>query len=174
MHDLITGLPPWAWSLFILGLMVVVGMILALPGVPGQGLLTILIGLMLLDLPGKRRLERKIVGRPRILRTINRLRKRFRSPQSCWAVGGEKFSAKRLSRSVTGTSGAAGRTRRARLLPPIRAADRIGMVWVQPARRSRSIRSSIGGWVMNSRINPRRVAPEMPKAASWSGKGCRP
>ena len=44
----------------------------------------------------------------------------------------------------------------------------------QPARRSRSIRSSIGGWVMNSRISPRRVAPEMPKAAIWSGKGSRP
>ncbi len=27
MHDLVTGLPPWAWSLFILALMVVVGLI---------------------------------------------------------------------------------------------------------------------------------------------------
>ena len=44
----------------------------------------------------------------------------------------------------------------------------------QPARRSRSIRSSMGGWVMNKRISPRRVAPEMPKAAIWSGKGSRP
>jgi len=44
----------------------------------------------------------------------------------------------------------------------------------QPARRSRSIRSSMGGWVMNSRISPRRVAPEMPKAAIWSGSGSRP
>ena len=44
----------------------------------------------------------------------------------------------------------------------------------QPARRSRSIRSSIGGWVMNSRISPRRVPPEMPRAAIWSGKGSRP
>jgi len=60
-------------------ILVVVGAILALPGVPGQGLLTILVGLMLLDLPGKRRLERRIVGRPRILRAINRLRKRFGS-----------------------------------------------------------------------------------------------
>jgi UPF0716 family protein affecting phage T7 exclusion len=62
-------------------LLVVVGAILALPGVPGQGLLTILVGLLLLDLPGKRRIERRMVGRPRILRMINRLRKRFgRSP----------------------------------------------------------------------------------------------
>lgn len=65
----------------ILGAMlVVVGMILVLPGVPGQGVLTILVGVMLLDLPGKRRLERRIVGRPRILRAINGLRKRFGKP----------------------------------------------------------------------------------------------
>jgi UPF0716 family protein affecting phage T7 exclusion len=65
----------------VLGVMLIVaGGILSLPGVPGQGLLTMLIGLMLIDLPGKRRLERKLVGRPRILRTINRLRKRFGRP----------------------------------------------------------------------------------------------
>ena len=58
-------------------LLIVVGLILALPGVPGQGLLTVLIGLVLVDVPGKRRLERRIVGRPKVLRTINRLRKRF-------------------------------------------------------------------------------------------------
>jgi hypothetical protein len=58
-------------------LLVVVGALLALPGVPGQGLLTILVGLLLLDVPGKRRLERRLIGRPRILRTINRMRKRF-------------------------------------------------------------------------------------------------
>lgn len=60
--------------------LVMVGTILAVPGVPGQGILTILIGLMLLDLPGKRGLERRIVGRPRVLRAINRLRRRFGSP----------------------------------------------------------------------------------------------
>lgn len=60
--------------------LVAVGIILALPGVPGPGLLTILLGLILLDLPGKRGLERKIVGRPGILHAINRLRQRFGSP----------------------------------------------------------------------------------------------
>ena len=60
--------------------LVVVGVILSLPGVPGQGLLTVLIGLMLLDFPGKRRLERRIVGHPRILREVNRLRARFGRP----------------------------------------------------------------------------------------------
>ncbi len=60
--------------------LVVVGVATSLPGVPGQGILTILIGIMLLDFPGKRRLERKLVARPRILRTINNLRARFGRP----------------------------------------------------------------------------------------------
>ncbi len=41
---------------------------------PGQGVLTILIGLMLLNFPGKRGLERRIVGRPIILKLLNRMR----------------------------------------------------------------------------------------------------
>ena len=61
-------------------ILLVVGIILALPGVPGQGILTILTGLMLLDFPGKRRLERAIVGRPHILAMINRLRQRCGKP----------------------------------------------------------------------------------------------
>lgn len=44
---------------------------------PGPGVLTILIGVMLLNFPGKRRLERKLVERPRVLEAINRLRARF-------------------------------------------------------------------------------------------------
>ena len=60
--------------------LVVVGAVLVIPGVPGQGLLTILIGLLLLDIPGKRRLELAIVRRPRVLRTINKLRKHYAKP----------------------------------------------------------------------------------------------
>jgi hypothetical protein len=48
---------------------------------PGQGLLTILIGIVLIDFPGKRQLERKIISRPKVLSAINRLRARYgRSP----------------------------------------------------------------------------------------------
>lgn len=62
-------------------LFVVLGVLMSLPGVPGQGLLTILLGVMLLDVPGKRELERRIIGRPSVLRAINKLRTRFdRSP----------------------------------------------------------------------------------------------
>ena len=65
----------------LLGLtLVVVGLGLSLPGMPGQGLLTILIGLILMDFPGKKRLEQKIIGRPKVLGSINRLRARFKKP----------------------------------------------------------------------------------------------
>ena len=57
--------------------LVALGLLLSLPGVPGQGLLTALIGVMLLDFPGKRRLERRLVSRPRLLAAINALRARF-------------------------------------------------------------------------------------------------
>jgi hypothetical protein len=61
-------------------LLFLLGAVMALPGVPGQGLLTMLIGLTLLDFPGKRGLERRLLGRPMILKTINRLRSRFHKP----------------------------------------------------------------------------------------------
>ena len=47
---------------------------------PGQGLLTMLIGISLLDFPGKRELEAKIVGRPGILKAINAMRHKFHKP----------------------------------------------------------------------------------------------
>ena len=56
------------------------GIVLSLPGIPGQGLLTILLGIMLSDFPGKEHLERKIVSYPKVLEALNRLRKRFGKP----------------------------------------------------------------------------------------------
>jgi len=65
----------------ILGIfLVVLGIILSIPGVPGQGLLTILLGVVLVDFPGKRRLERKLLSRQEIVKTIDRLRKKFNKP----------------------------------------------------------------------------------------------
>ena len=65
----------------LLGLVLVgFGVVMSLPGVPGQGVLTILLGIMLLDFPGKRELERRLIAHPRILRSINRLRRRFKRP----------------------------------------------------------------------------------------------
>lgn len=61
-------------------LLVALGIVLSLPGVPGQGLLTVLLGIMLLDFPSRHRLEQKLLSKPSIVNTINRLRERFGKP----------------------------------------------------------------------------------------------
>jgi hypothetical protein len=59
----------------VIGLvLIVLGALLSLPGIPGQGVLTMLIGLMLVDFPGKRALEQKLVARRGVLETMNRVR----------------------------------------------------------------------------------------------------
>ncbi len=60
--------------------LIALGVVLSLPGVPGQGLLTILLGLIMLDIPGKRPLEARIIQRPTIQNAINNLRARFKKP----------------------------------------------------------------------------------------------
>ena len=80
------GRPAWmrigarAFRNVIGAILVLLGIVLSLPGVPGQGVLTILLGLMLLDLPGKRRLEQALVRRRAVHRAINKLRRRFDRP----------------------------------------------------------------------------------------------
>jgi len=49
---------------------------LAMLVLPGQGLLTIMVGIILLEFPGKRRLERWVIRRRGVLRSINWLRRR--------------------------------------------------------------------------------------------------
>lgn len=56
------------------GFLVVVG--IAMLVLPGQGLLTIAVGLTLVDFPGKYHVERWVVGREPVLRAINWLRER--------------------------------------------------------------------------------------------------
>ena len=53
---------------------VVAGIIMLM--LPGQGILTIVIGITLLDFPGKYRLERWVVSRRPVLRSINWVRRR--------------------------------------------------------------------------------------------------
>ena len=57
--------------------LVVVGVILAVPLVPGPGVLIAAAGLLLLDFPGKPRMLRKLLCKPAVLRPINRLRQVF-------------------------------------------------------------------------------------------------
>jgi Na+/H+ antiporter NhaD/arsenite permease-like protein len=61
------------------------GVVLVLLGVamlllPGQGLLTLLVGLLLVDFPGKHRVVVKLLSRPKVLALVNRLRARRHSP----------------------------------------------------------------------------------------------
>jgi hypothetical protein len=60
------------------GLLVLAG--LAMLVLPGQGLLTILVGCLVADFPGKYALERRLVARPGVLRSINWLRRRAGRP----------------------------------------------------------------------------------------------
>jgi hypothetical protein len=74
--------PVLRWTVLLVkniigAVLVALGIILAMPGVPGPGILTILVGIMLIDFPGKRRLECWLIGRPKILVAVNRMRQRY-------------------------------------------------------------------------------------------------
>jgi len=64
----------------ILGwLLIITGAILFI--LPGQGLITIIAGLLLINFPGKRKVERKLISNHRVLHVINWLRaKRNKEP----------------------------------------------------------------------------------------------
>lgn len=75
--------PTLRWALLIgknlLGaLLVVAGIVMLFT--PGQGVLALLLGVSLLDVPGKRALERRIVQQPSVLRLVNSMRARARQP----------------------------------------------------------------------------------------------
>ncbi|MGD8368858.1 MAG: PGPGW domain-containing protein [Desulfobacterales bacterium] len=62
-----------------------IGGVLILAGIamlvlPGQGLLTIFVGLVLTDIPAKRRLIHRILGRHSVLEKVNRLREKAGKP----------------------------------------------------------------------------------------------
>ena len=91
-RDYLTGTAPprstawplplrWAYRIVknvLGGLMFVAG--LAMLVLPGQGLLTIFAGLVLGDIPGKRRIIRGILGRKKVFERVNRLRVKARKP----------------------------------------------------------------------------------------------
>jgi hypothetical protein len=81
-------------ALRLLGLIVknVVGIVFLLAGfamlfLPGQGVLTMLIGISLMDFPRKRQLEAKMVGQPTLLGVINSMRHKFGKPPLTLAPG---------------------------------------------------------------------------------------
>jgi hypothetical protein len=80
----VTGKEPLAALLLGLAKNVLGALLLALGLVmlvtPGQGILTILVGLLLMNFPGKYRVERWLVTRPGVLRSLNLLRQRRGEP----------------------------------------------------------------------------------------------
>lgn len=62
------------------GVVLVMGLIMIVPMVPGPGLVFILLGLSLVTFPGKRRLEMRLLRVPSVNHFINRLRARFERP----------------------------------------------------------------------------------------------
>ena len=75
--------PAWRWTLAIAknlfgALLVVLGVVMIFT--PGQGLLALVLGISLLDIPGKRALERRLIQQPKVLGVINRMRARAGRP----------------------------------------------------------------------------------------------
>ncbi len=56
------------------------GVFMSLPLVPGPGAVCILVGVSLVDFPGKRRWQRRILHLPSVRQNIDGLRVRFRRP----------------------------------------------------------------------------------------------
>ncbi len=80
-HVLPDGIRAW----MIRMLKNLLGAVLLLAGLimlftPGQGLLTMLFGLMLMNYPGKYQLERWIISRPAVFKAVNFLRTRHGHP----------------------------------------------------------------------------------------------
>jgi len=63
----------------------IIGIILIIVGIimfvtPGQGIITLLIGLSLTDFPGKYKLERRIIRNQKVYKTLNWIRKKTSAP----------------------------------------------------------------------------------------------
>jgi len=61
-------------------LLILGGVVLMLPGVPGPGVVVLLLGLAITDIPGKHKLIVKIAGKPAVMRSMNKVRKKFHRP----------------------------------------------------------------------------------------------
>ena len=75
--------PVFRWTLRIAKNLL--GAVLLLAGIvmiftPGQGLLGIVLGASLLDVPGKRQLQLRIIRQPKVLQAINKLRAKWNRP----------------------------------------------------------------------------------------------
>ena len=62
------------------GVVLVMGLVMIVPMVPGPGLVFILLGLSLVTFPGKRKLEMRLLRVPSVNKFISRMRARFDRP----------------------------------------------------------------------------------------------
>ncbi len=72
-------------QLLLIGAKNCLGIILVTAGLlmifmPGQGLITLLVGLMIMNYPGKHAVERWLINRPHVLTGVNWLREKYDSP----------------------------------------------------------------------------------------------
>ncbi len=63
----------------------IIGFLLIIAGIimiftPGPGVPTILLGLIMMDIPGKRPLEARLINRPMVLSAVNDLRAKYNKP----------------------------------------------------------------------------------------------
>jgi hypothetical protein len=71
------------WAAFIVKN--IIGFLIIIAGIimiftPGPGVPTILLGLILMDIPGKRPLEARLIQRPMVLSAVNDLRAKYNKP----------------------------------------------------------------------------------------------
>lgn len=77
------------WRILLTGLQNILGLLLLFAGIamlflPGQGLLTIIIGALLLSFPGKQKLIGALVSRPGMQRSMDWIRKKRKKPPFLW------------------------------------------------------------------------------------------
>ena len=63
----------------LFGVILIIGGVIML-FIPGQGILTIIIGIFFMDYPGKYKLEQKLISIPAILKTLNWMRIKSNKP----------------------------------------------------------------------------------------------
>lgn len=71
---------PWKVVLRTIAAVIFIAAGVAMLVLPGQGILTILLGISLLDFPAKRAWQRRLLLRRTVLRTINGIRRRAGRP----------------------------------------------------------------------------------------------
>lgn len=60
------------------GILVFLGLVMLIT--PGQGIMTLLVGLMIMNYPGKYTFERWLIRRPHVLSAVNWLRRKYNRP----------------------------------------------------------------------------------------------